>query len=46
MVLKLRIGVKPDYVLILDDGELPRAEHKAKRLIDERGHETDQALLI
>ena len=44
--LKSRIGVKPDYVLILDDGELPRAEHKAKRLIDERGHETDQALLI
>ena len=44
--LKSRIGVKPDYVLILDDGELPRAEHKAKRLIDERGHATDQALLI
>ncbi|MCR5719881.1 MAG: phenylacetate--CoA ligase [Lachnospiraceae bacterium] len=44
--LKSRIGVKPDYVSILDDGELPRAEHKAKRLIDERGHETDQALLI
>lgn len=34
--LKSRIGVKPDYVKILNDGDLPRAEHKAKRLIDER----------
>ena len=34
--LKSRIGVKPDYVKILTEGELPRAEHKAKRLIDER----------
>ena len=44
--LKSRIGVKPDYVTILDDGALPRAEHKAKRLIDERGKEDDQAILI
>ncbi len=44
--LKSRIGVKPDYIKILKDGELPRAEHKAKRLIDERGHETDSAILI
>ena len=44
--LKSRIGVKPDYIKILNDGDLPRAEHKAKRLIDERGHETDSAILI
>ena len=44
--LKSRIGVKPDYVTVLDDGALPRAEHKAKRLIDERGKEDDQAILI
>ncbi len=44
--LKSRIGVKPDYVTILADGELPRAQHKAKRLIDEREHEMDQAILI
>ena len=44
--LKSRIGVKPDYAKILDDGELPRAEHKAKRLIDERESEIDQAILI
>lgn len=34
--IKARIGVKPDKVVILKDGELPRATHKAKRLIDER----------
>jgi phenylacetate-CoA ligase len=34
--LKARIGVKPSYVRILRDGEIPRATHKAKRLIDER----------
>ena len=44
--LKSRIGVKPDYIRILRDGDLPRAEHKAKRLIDERGHEEDNAILI
>lgn len=44
--LKSRIGVKPDYIEVLNDGDLPRAEHKAKRLIDERGHETDSAILI
>ena len=44
--LKSRIGVKPDYISVLADGELPRAEHKAKRLIDEREHTIDQAILI
>lgn len=34
--LKARIGVKPNEVRVLKDGELPRATHKAKRLIDER----------
>jgi len=34
--IKVRIGVKPKEVIILDNGELPRATHKAKRLIDER----------
>ena len=34
--LKARIGVKPNAVIVLKDGELPRATHKAKRLIDER----------
>jgi phenylacetate-CoA ligase len=34
--LKTRIGVKPASVTVLKDGELPRATHKAKRLIDER----------
>jgi len=34
--LKTRIGVKPAAVKVLKDGELPRATHKAKRLIDER----------
>jgi len=34
--LKTRIGVKPSQVRVLKDGELPRATHKAKRLIDER----------
>jgi len=34
--LKTRIGVKPALVTVLKDGDLPRATHKAKRLIDER----------
>jgi phenylacetate-CoA ligase len=34
--IKTRIGVKPYEVEVLKDGELPRATHKAKRLIDER----------
>ncbi|MDR2523694.1 MAG: phenylacetate--CoA ligase [Synergistaceae bacterium] len=34
--LKARIGVKPAQVTVLEDGALPRATHKAKRLIDER----------
>lgn len=34
--LKARIGVKPAKVIVHPDGHLPRATHKAKRLIDER----------
>lgn len=34
--LKARIGVKPSKVVVHPDGTLPRATHKAKRLIDER----------
>ena len=34
--IKVRVGVKPKEVSILENGELPRATHKAKRLIDER----------
>lgn len=34
--LKNRLGVKPYKVTLLKDGDLPRATHKAKRLIDER----------
>ncbi|MEI7616271.1 MAG: hypothetical protein WCJ54_06110 [Actinomycetota bacterium] len=32
----MNLGVKPNIVIILKNGELPRAKHKAKRLIDER----------
>ncbi len=34
--IKVRVGVKPKEVIILENGELPRATHKANRLIDER----------
>jgi phenylacetate-CoA ligase len=34
--LKTRLGVKPKDVVVLEDGTIPRATHKAKRLIDER----------
>ncbi|MDF2615141.1 MAG: phenylacetate--CoA ligase [Clostridia bacterium] len=34
--IKVQLGVKPKDVIILEDGELPRATHKAKRLIDLR----------
>lgn len=34
--LKARTGVKPAEITILEDGTIPRATHKAKRLIDER----------
>lgn len=34
--LKTRLGVKPKEVVVLEDGTIPRATHKAKRLIDER----------
>lgn len=34
--LKARIGVKPASVIVHKDGDLPRATHKAKRIIDER----------
>ena len=36
VALKSRIGVKHAAVTVLQDGALPRATHKAKRLIDER----------
>jgi phenylacetate-CoA ligase len=35
--IKLRAGVKPSNVKILPDATLPRATHKAKRLVDLRG---------
>jgi len=34
--IKARLGVKPKEVVVLEPGELPRATHKAKRLIDLR----------
>ena len=36
VALKTRLGVKPKEVVVLEDGTIPRATHKAKRLIDER----------
>lgn len=34
--IKMKLGVKPKEVIVLEDGELPRATHKAKRLVDLR----------
>ena len=34
--IKTRVGVKPKEVIVLEHSELPRATHKAIRLIDER----------
>jgi phenylacetate-CoA ligase len=34
--IKVRVGVKPKQVVVLDYDKLPRATHKAKRLIDKR----------
>jgi phenylacetate-CoA ligase len=34
--IKTQTGVKPKEVIVLDEGELPRATHKAKRLVDLR----------
>ncbi len=34
--LKAHIGVRPRELVVLEPGTLPRATHKAKRLIDER----------
>lgn len=34
--IKVRVGVNPREVVVLNNGELPRATHKAKRLIDQR----------
>lgn len=34
--IKMQLGIKPKEVIILEEGELPRATHKAKRLIDLR----------
>jgi phenylacetate-CoA ligase len=35
-VIKERIGVKPKEIKVLKNGEIPRATHKAKRIIDKR----------
>lgn len=35
--IKVRVGVAPRRVLVLREGEIPRATHKAKRVIDKRG---------
>lgn len=35
---KTRLGVKPRQVKVLNSGELPRATHKAKRIVDLRGY--------
>lgn len=34
--IKMKLGVKPKEVIVLEEGELPRATHKAKRLVDLR----------
>lgn len=34
--IKTRLGVKPKEIIIYEDGTLPRATHKAKRIIDHR----------
>lgn len=39
--LKNKLGVRPDEIIIHDDGVLPRATHKAKRVIDEREQEIE-----
>lgn len=36
IALKIRLGVKPRDIIVREDGELPRATHKANRIIDER----------
>lgn len=38
--IKARIGVRPRAVAVLEHGALPRATHKAKRLIDQRGSQS------
>jgi phenylacetate-CoA ligase len=34
--IKLRAGVRPERIKVLSEGTLPRATHKAKRLVDQR----------
>ncbi len=34
--LKTHLGIKPKEIILLEDGELPRATHKAKRIVDLR----------
>ena len=34
--LKTHLGVKPKEIIVLEDGALPRATHKAKRIVDIR----------
>ena len=41
--IKVRVGVKPKEVRVLENGALPRETHKAKRLIDLRTKEVEYA---
>ena len=34
--IKVRVGVAPRRVIVLREGEIPRATHKAKRVVDKR----------
>lgn len=34
--IKIKLGIKPKEVIILEEGTLPRATHKAKRIVDLR----------
>ncbi len=34
--IKTQLGIKPKEILLLEDGELPRSTHKAKRILDIR----------
>ncbi len=36
--VKARLGVRPRKVTLLEPGALPRSTHKAKRVVDRRGH--------
>ncbi|MHB8120436.1 MAG: acyl-CoA synthetase family protein [Methanothrix sp.] len=40
--IKTRTGVKPKEVIVLDEGTIPRATHKAKRVVDLRAASNPQ----